>query len=235
MLSNNQVDKLGGELRDGRIDEDNLRRLELFRSEFVEAYTYVENILVCILRLSVTGRPSKSTVAILEKLKRETARLSQIQDIAGCRVIVQDMASQNKCLASLRSILGNVYVDDKRNDPKNGYRAVHVIIKYNGRPVEVQLRTKPQHAWAEISEKFADAFGQSIKYGEGEPWVLEFLSELSMNTARIENLRLRKVLLPEAMKYSEKIAERARLGRLEAVLFKELQSVFDRMRAKVAV
>lgn len=175
MLSNNQVDKLGAELRAGRIDEESLRRLELFRAEFVDAYTHVEDALVRTLRLSVTGRPSKSTVAIVEKLRRETARLSQIQDIAGCRVIVPDMSSQNQLLRALEAILGNAYVDDKRDAPKHGYRAIHVIARHKGRPVEIQLRTKPQHAWAEISEKFADAFGQSIKYGKGDSWVLVFI------------------------------------------------------------
>jgi ppGpp synthetase/RelA/SpoT-type nucleotidyltranferase len=228
MFSNSQVDKLGRELRDGQVNEENLRRLEMFRSEFVEAYTYVEDVLVRKLRITVTGRPSKSTVAIVDKLRRETARLSQIQDIAGCRVVVPDIASQNKLLDLLVLMLGGADIDDKRETPTHGYRAIHIVTKHNGRPVEIQLRTRSQHAWAEISEKMADAFGQSIKYGQGEPWVLDFLSNLSNVTSKIETIRYKKKTLLKQIKYSERLSAQARLNFQEKEAFAELKGLFSR-------
>jgi len=206
----------------------------MFRSEFVEAYTYVEDVLVRKLRITVTGRPSKSTVAIVEKLRRETARLSQIQDIAGCRVVVPDIASQNKLLDLLVLMLGGADIDDKRETPTHGYRAIHIVTKHNGRPVEIQLRTRSQHAWAEISEKMADAFGQSIKYGQGEPWVLDFLSNLSNVTSKIETIRYKKKTLLKQVKYSERLSVQARLNSQEKEAFAELKDLFSRTQKQAA-
>lgn len=92
-------------------------------------------------------------------------------------------------------MLGDVEVDDKRLKPTNGYRAVHLIVKRQGRLVEVQVRTRVQHLWAELSEKISDMYGQGIKYGTGEPWALSFLSDLSTVTAKLEAIQLEKFRL----------------------------------------
>lgn len=233
MMSNSQIDKLGRDLRSGQIDADHLRRLELFRTEFGEAYKAVEDLFVNKLKLRITGRPSKSTVAIVEKLKRETIRLSQVQDIAGCRVLVPDIGAQDKLVQVLDTMLGRVVIDDKRDVPTHGYRAVHVIALHGSRPVEVQVRTFHQHAWAEISEKLADAFGQSIKYGTGEQWALKFLSNLSDLTAKLEGVRLRKNTAGSGQKFSQRMDTRARLMRQEKGFLEEIQRLFDRTKNRV--
>lgn len=233
MMSNSQIDKLGRDLRSGQIDADHLRRLELFRAEFGEAYKSVEDLFVKRLKLRITGRPSKSTVAIVEKLKRETIRLSQVQDIAGCRVLVPDIGAQDRLVHVLDTMLGRVVIDDKRDVSTHGYRAVHVIALHGSRPVEVQVRTFPQHAWAEISEKLADAFGQSIKYGAGEQWALEFLSDLSGLTAKLESVRLQKNAAETGQKFSQRMDIRARLTRQEKGFLEEIQRLFDRTKKRV--
>ena len=190
-LSNTQIDRIGHKLRNGRIDAQCLRDLEVFRALYNPAYQHVENTLVHRLGLSITGRPSKSTVAIVEKLKRETIRLNQIQDIAGCRVLVPGLADQDHLVESLSILLNDAQleIDDKRNAPTNGYRAVHVIAKKFGRPVEIQIRTTLQHAWAEISEKVADAHGHSVKYGVGDAHAILFLSKLSAITSDLDTTK----------------------------------------------
>lgn len=225
-MTNNQIDKLGLDLRKGLIDADRLRRLELFRSEFAPAYGFVEGLLVHTLRLRITGRPSKSTVAIVEKLKRETIRLSQIQDIAGCRVLVPNIFVQNSLVRDLNLLLDLPEIDDKRENPTNGYRAVHVIAKHAGRPVEIQVRTFTQHAWAEMSEKLADALGQSIKYGRGVPWAVEFLSELSRLTKKLENYQFQKADAQIKVNYSQRMVYRARYARQENACLAEIRQLF---------
>jgi putative GTP pyrophosphokinase len=196
-LSNSQIDKIGDKLRSDAVDADCLRKLEIFRSLYGDAYKYVEGLLDSI-GCKVTGRPSKSTVAIVEKLKRETIRLNQIQDIAGCRVLVRDLATQDDLIETMLVLFSDVEIDDKRKSPTNGYRAVHVIVKKGGRPVEIQVRTSLQHAWAEISEKVADQFGHSIKYGQGDKNAIVFLQSLSAATARLDMARHRhRVLLQQ--------------------------------------
>jgi putative GTP pyrophosphokinase len=140
-----------------------------------------------------TGRPGKSTPAIVDKLQRSTMRLSQMQDIAGCRLVVSDVPAQKRALEQLLTNLGRlgtVTLVDRRLTPSHGYRAIHLIAAINGKPVEVQLRTQLQHFWAEISETAADVFGIAVKYGgaaPGRPDVRESLDALSTLIADLES------------------------------------------------
>ena len=209
MISNSQIDKIGSRLRSGSIDGDCLEKLEFFRKQFTPAYEFTEDVLVNKMGLKITGRPSKSTVAIIEKLKRGKMRLSQMQDVAGCRVLVPHLAAQDRLVQNLEVMLLDVEIDDKRKVPTNGYRAVHVIAKQLGRPVEIQVRTNLQHVWANLSEKVADQFGHSIKYGAGDAGAISFLNNLSDETALLEDVRHRKLYLSQ---------RKARLGKSKGVV-----------------
>jgi putative GTP pyrophosphokinase len=230
-ITNAQTDKIGNKLRANEIDIDCLNKLEVFRSLYVEAYRYVEDTLVNKIGCRITGRPSKSTVAIVEKLKRETIRLNQIQDIAGCRVLVSDLASQDDLVETMQVFFPSVEVDDKRRHPTNGYRAVHVIATKHGRPVEIQVRTRLQHAWAEISEKVADQFGHSIKYGQGDELAIRFLTELSSITSRLERTRHEhRVLGAQKMKMGKSkslVAEIKRINEEERKAVREIRILFS--------
>lgn len=190
-ISKNQIDKLGHCLRGGEIDAGILRRLDSVRSQYSEAYLKVESVLADRLGYKLAGRPFKSTLAIIEKLKRESSRLSQMQDIAGCRVIAQNITHQDDICRTICVMIGNVSLVDRRVSPINGYRAVHLIARHDGWPVEIQVRTLLQHAWAELSEKIADSYGQEIKYGKGASWALSFLSQLSDLLREIEEIDLK--------------------------------------------
>lgn len=224
VLSKHQIDKLGDQLREGRIDAQAIRNLDSVRAQYVDAYIRVEHILGGMLGYRLTGRPSKSTVAIIEKLRRESTRLSQIQDIAGCRIIADNIRVQDEICHAATVMLGDITVIDRRLKPTNGYRAVHLVARYKGWPVEIQVRTQLQHAWAEISEKISDAFGQGIKYGSGETWAVDFLAKLSALTEEMEGIdtkladfkRDTKTLAHEAekrRKSARKVFEETRLAR----------------------
>lgn len=185
-LSNTQLDRLGEKIREGKIDKEALASLNNFRASFFSAYTEVEKVLADYLHCKVTGRPSKSTIAIVEKLRRETTRLTQIQDIAGCRIIVHTLSDQDSLASSVSEWFSEVEVDDRRLRPSHGYRALHLIPRINGRRVEIQIRSFYQHIWAEISEKLADRYGQDVKYGKGDLDAVEFLQGLSSRTEKID-------------------------------------------------
>jgi len=187
-ISKTQIDRLGARLRKGQVSESDLRLLEDYRRAFGEAY---RSVVLTIRRqhgLEPTGRPSKSTSSVIEKLQRETIRLSQIQDIAGCRVVVTDVAEQERVVASLRALFPGASIVDRRKTPTYGYRAVHVIVEVNERLVEVQIRTTLQHLWAELSEKFSDVVDPTIKYGGGESEVRNLLLGRSELVSRLEKL-----------------------------------------------
>lgn len=185
-VSKSQVDRLGDRLRRGDIDDADLRSLDEYRKSFAQPYQLVMGVLRDELALAPTGRPAKSTKSIVDKLKRESVRLSQIQDIAGCRVVVPDVVAQDALTTALRDRLPNVTVVDRREQPSHGYRAVHVLVPVEGQHVEVQVRTVLQHLWAELSEKFSDALGIDVKYGGGHPTIRATLDQASLAVGQLE-------------------------------------------------
>lgn len=212
-LSKNQVDRLGDRLRKGHITEADLRLLDHYRRSFSEAYEGVVEAIRNDLGLEPTGRPAKSTTSISDKLRRESIRLSQIQDIAGCRLIVADIAAQESVVRSLTSLFKHTTVSDRREKPSHGYRAVHVIVNSQGRLIEIQVRTVLQQLWAEVSEKFSDVAGPEIKYGEGNTSILSTLESMSVLIAKDELLEtlmtddpeLQKILISMRRRFTDNI------------------------------
>jgi ppGpp synthetase/RelA/SpoT-type nucleotidyltranferase len=92
-----------------------------------------------------------------------------MQDIAGVRVVRDmDLIQQRRLVTQISQRLPVVRIDDRCQNPSFGYRALHLIAVVDGCPVEIQVRTAVQHAWAEVSEKLGDLWGRQIRYG-GEP------------------------------------------------------------------
>lgn len=159
-LSKSQIDRVGERLKHDDYTEDDLRLLDQHRRSYGPGYmSVVRTIEVC--GELPTGRPAKSTASIAEKLRRESIRLSQMQDIAGCRVVVKTIAEQARLVQTLFEACPGATVVDRRNNPSNGYRAVHIIARVEGKPIEIQVRTELQQMWAEVSERTSDAMGSS--------------------------------------------------------------------------
>ena len=196
-LSIAAVDQLGERLR-RLLTVDDLRLLDQYRREFGPDYAAVVASVREALQLEASGRPAKSTAAIVDKLNRGSMRLSQMQDIAGCRVVVADTPAQDAAIRQLASVFHSTTIDC-RERPSHGYRAVHVIVRPVRRPVEVQIRTVLQHLWAEFSEKAADTFGMDVKYGGGHKVIRDALDGASDLVARFERLEPRREELGEEL------------------------------------
>lgn len=185
-LSKTQIDRLGDRLRSSALTNDDLRLLDEYRRTFGAAADAVVSQIRRTIGVNPTTRPAKSTSAIVEKLQRETIRLSQIQDIAGCRVVVRDIREQNSVVSRIRDLFADVSIVDRRRNPSHGYRAVHIIAKTEGRLVEIQIRTTLQHHWAEGCETSADEFGPEVKYGGGPTELRWALLDTSADISDIE-------------------------------------------------
>jgi len=184
--SKTQIDLLGDRLRKGAVSDDDLTRLDSYRGSFAEAYGEVVAAVRASTHFEPTGRPAKSTSSIVEKLRRETIRLSQMQDIAGCRLVVEDILAQDQVVERLKGTFAKVVVVDRRKEPSYGYRAVHAIPTVRNRPVEIQVRTELQHLWAQLSERLSDTLDPTIKYGGGDRWVQGRLSATSKLIGELE-------------------------------------------------
>jgi ppGpp synthetase/RelA/SpoT-type nucleotidyltranferase len=101
LLSKSQIDRLGERLKVGDAPEQDLRQLDEYRRSFDASYSKVVGKIRDVLRFEPTGRPQKSTSSIVEKLERESIRLSQMQDIAGCRLVVIDVVKQDEVVNAL--------------------------------------------------------------------------------------------------------------------------------------
>jgi putative GTP pyrophosphokinase len=185
-LTISQLNKLGDRLRRDPDNKDALRLLETFRLSFTPAYDRVFGQLR-ELGLDPAGRPAKSTQSIIAKLVRLRTRLSRMQDIAGCRVEVKNMPQQDRVVDQIAEFYPDAQIDDLRVAPSHGYRAVHVIVKVGGFPVEIQVRTPLQNGWAQATESLADSFDPEIKYGGGPDLIRNVLEHVSTTIATNEN------------------------------------------------
>ena len=186
-MSKTQIDKLGDRLKADKLTEPDLRLLSDYRLSFAACHETVIAKLRDDLGLEPTGRPSKTTPSIVDKLRRESIRLSQVQDIAGCRLIVRDIKEQEHIVVRVASLFDDVRIVDRRETPSHGYRAVHVVVKCDGKLIEVQVRTELQQVWAQLCEKFADKYGQSLKYGQGDIALRKLLTDVSQLMANMKS------------------------------------------------
>lgn len=169
-LSKTQIDRLGDRLRKGPLTDADIRLLDEYRLSFGAWYASVLDMLQR-QGLSPTGRFPKTTQSIVQKLRRESVRLSQMQDIAGCRIVVADTLEQDRLAQILAANFAIASIMDRREQPSHGYRAIHVLVEEAGKTVEIQIRTSLQQLWAELSEKASDVLDPAIKYGQGpEAW-----------------------------------------------------------------
>jgi putative GTP pyrophosphokinase len=186
MISRRQVDLLGERLKAGPIVEADLRLLDEYRRQFEPAITHVMRELQERFGLQPAARPAKSTIAIVEKLQRETIRLSQMQDIAGCRLVVGGVSVQQALVNDLAQLYPNAIVVSRITEPSYGYRAVHIVLIADVGRLEIQVRTSLQHLWAQLSEAIASRLGSDIKYGRSNSPIVQLLVRLSEDVQSIE-------------------------------------------------
>lgn len=175
------------------------------------------------LRLAPSGRGGKTTESIVSKLKRGSVKLDKIQDIAGCRVVLEDIKAQDEAVERIRQLFPGCRIVDRRLAPSHGYRAVHVIPIVLEHSIEIQLRTRLQHEWAQLSEKQADRCGVQLKYGGGPPRIREFLETTSeiVKDLELDELRLRS--LPYGAERERRVLDLERQKHSWADLLRYLQ------------
>ncbi|MBY0621559.1 RelA/SpoT domain-containing protein [Sphingomonas ursincola] len=149
---------------------------------------------------ALTAARLKRMTSIRMKLRRGPHTLYQMQDIAGCRVIMANQASVERLRELYRSEARHTFIDedDYIAQPKaTGYRGRHLVYRYfgqgnfeglNSNPqfVEIQLRTKMQHAWATAVEAVGMARNEDLKGGQGNEDWLRFFALMASDIAALE-------------------------------------------------
>lgn len=114
---------------------------------------------------------------IVAKLIRSKTRLSKMEDIGGCRAVMDNLHEVHALRDRISSHARSVTIaseDDYTDAPRQGgYRALHLHVVRNEVQIEVQLRTVRQHRWAETVERWDAASGHDIKHESGPEDVIE--------------------------------------------------------------
>jgi putative GTP pyrophosphokinase len=145
----------------------------------------------------------KRRPTIVDKLLREPSmQLSTMHDIAGCRAIcssIEELLRFREMFLDTRSKHVHLNRDDDRfnyiEHPKSsGYRGIHDVFEtnlesesgqpWNGLKVEIQFRTRAQHAWATAVETVDLLNGDRAKFGQASPELQRFFVVSSELIAR---------------------------------------------------
>lgn len=180
----------------------------------------------------LTAQRTKRLSSISLKLKlRPQMKLSQMQDLGGCRAIMSDLAKVQKLAHFFRQETRMkhqlVHEDDYISYPQaSGYRGIHQVWKYkstqhhvyNDLKIEMQLRTAEQHAWATAVETVGTFLEQALKSSLGPTEWLRFFALMGgvfahrESTATIPNVPTNwRDLLSQVSQYAEKLDVRGRL------------------------
>jgi hypothetical protein len=223
-MTKSQINKLGERLRKAsELDTETLLRLQEFRASYDKPMSGAQTLLKDI-GFDATSR-LKTTNTIVEKLRREKTRLTEMQDIGGLRIVSEaDLTKQDEIVKRIVDAFPITRVIDRRSRPTHGYRAVHVIATLDERLLEIQVRTQLQDLWAQAMERVADVAGREIRYG-GAPQTrsedVDSLLIISCEIAEIEvvftRLNQLEMGLPEPRRAASMQRElRLHLARIES-------------------
>jgi ppGpp synthetase/RelA/SpoT-type nucleotidyltranferase len=149
---------------------------------------------------ALTAARLKRMASIRAKLRRGHHTMYQMQDIAGCRAILPDQFSVDRLWELFQSNPRHKFIDqdDYITSPRQtGYRSRHLIYRYEGKNefeslnsnpqfVEIQLRTRLQHAWATAVEAVGMVRGEELKSGAGNEDWLRFFALMASEIAAEE-------------------------------------------------
>ncbi|MDD3175656.1 MAG: RelA/SpoT domain-containing protein [Candidatus Nanoarchaeia archaeon] len=209
--SKSQTDKAGDILRKNNLSKEDADKNMEILSAWREKHIYPLTVFNRRLKLfsekldksALIVNRLKRVPSIVNKLNRMTLKLTQMQDIAGCRSImgnvdlVYSLYKNHYKNGDLRHKLVKVN-DYIMNPKKDGYRSLHLVYKYisdkndkyDGLQIEVQIRSKLQHIWATAVETAGFFKKQQLKSNKGEDKWLHFFKLVSSAFAIEEEMPL---------------------------------------------
>lgn len=186
--SRKRVNRAGEAVRSGKITAEDKDVIENWRA----SHNYVLNTFQATLRrhardrnITVAQRLKRRTT-IYDKLSRQSGmQLARMHDIAGCRLIfetIQELYETRKQILSSRFKHkirnGSDDYNYISNPKETGYRGLHDVYEYvsftgtaqnwNGLLIELQYRTRIQHAWATAVEIVGSLTGNEAKFDRGD-------------------------------------------------------------------
>lgn len=181
---------------------------------------------------AIVAQRLKRLSSIEAKLARNLKmKLSQMQDIGGCRAVLDSVDGVNSLVQAYETgwaknpkgrcefLRKKDYIASPKSD---GYRSIHLVYKYgspvkhrqvyNGLRIEIQLRSRFQHAWATAVETVSTFTSQALKSNVGSDSWKRFFALMGSAIAMREGCPSvpgtpteRKELVTELRKLSEEL------------------------------
>lgn len=196
--SKSQIEKAGRAIRhgcDGEERADAILKIQNYREAHLYPLMLIKNHLVQatkkVSKKGIVARRLKMLATVIDKLERPTLdgdeknaiQLTRMQDIGGCRSIVDNISQLRELKSRLensRSVHKIIRVNDYLKPKESGYSGVHLIYscfagldgdnEWRKTKIEVQLRTDLQHAWATSLEIIDTLEGIKLKTSmDGHP------------------------------------------------------------------
>ena len=134
----------------------------------------------------VSGRP-KHIYSIYKKMQRKHLRFDQLFDIRAVRIIVETVEQCYEALSIVQEafpVLSKEYDDYIANPKPNGYQSLHTVVTdKSGRAVEVQIRTRQMHEFAELGvaahwryKEAGNSLGASAADEQRVAWLRQLLA-----------------------------------------------------------
>ena len=144
------------------IEPETYKRIaKLLEEKRIERLGFIDEAVAAVRQLladngiaaEVNGRP-KHIYSIWNKMRAKGLAFDELYDVRALRVIVDEVEQCYHALSILQENFQSVAreYDDYIARPKpNGYQSLHtVVLDAQGRPLEIQIRTRAMHEFAEL-------------------------------------------------------------------------------------
>ena len=211
--SRTRVNAAGAALVDPASSRNALRRARAIVNNWRAAHSLPLDRVRSELQARVSPFGEEALVA--QRLKRLSSidaklgrfrnmHLARMQDVGGCRAVlpsVDDVRRVARSYADRPSGHRVIHTDDYLTHPRaSGYRGIHLVSRfqpdeeeeavYAGMRIEIQLRSRLQHAWAAAVETVGTFSGQVLKASEGDEGWLRFFALMASEIAFSEECPL---------------------------------------------
>lgn len=203
--SKGALDRAGRRLRESASPSDeDLKLYDAYRASFGPHLRSLVETTIPSLSDSVEIRVDtrlKQPKSVIAKLRRHQTKLSTIEDVGGCRIVVDTTLDARHIVDALSGVLDIVRQRDYWEQPRDGYRAFHLVTQASERHrIEIQVRTDLQNQWANLSEDLFHWVDPEVKYGGGPPMLRAALDRLSQKSAELDEFRATlAVLISESL------------------------------------
>ena len=230
IISNKKIDQAGKRLagKDSQISSEEadliLQQFRIIHQRPMDlCHQTIEGILKQHGINALLAQRVKRNPSIVKKLQiQKNMKLSQMQDIVGLRVVLDNINEVNLMRDEIKKEYENsrfkfvkedIYIELPRH---SGYRSIHMIYRYDEQiksrkqcKVEIQIRTEIQHSWATAVEVLGTYLNQSLKQSHGDNKYLDVFKGISILFVALEEAKIDVIL--ESVKDIKPKIEKLRL------------------------